>query len=63
MLHQYTDLEVHTRSRTEVMRFLVTDLGMEDLILGYTWLAAFELKIYWKTVVINKVYLLVVIQS
>ena len=29
------DLEVHTGTRQEVMRFLMTDLGGEDLILGY----------------------------
>ena len=29
------------------MRFLVTDLGHEDLILGYPWLATFEPKFSW----------------
>ena len=56
MLSQYTDLEVRTGSRSEVMRFLVTDLGIEDVILGYTWLAAFEPKIYWKSAVIDEAY-------
>src|ERR1700761_4161487 len=63
MLSQYTDLEVCTGSRSKVMRFLVTDLGIEDVILGYTWLAAFKPKIYWKTAVIDEVYLPVVIWS
>src|SRR6201996_5154044 len=63
MLSQYTDLEVRTGSRSEVMRFLVTDLGIEDVILGYTWLAAFEPKIYWKNAVIDEAYLPVVIRS
>src|SRR5258708_33284112 len=53
MLHQYTDLEIHTGSQTEVMRFLVTDLGHEDMILGYPWLAAFEPIIHWKDAVID----------
>src|SRR6201996_4667084 len=63
MLSQYTNLEVCTGSRTKVMRFLVTDLGIEDIILGYTWLSAFEPKIYWKNAVIDEAYLPVVIQS
>ena len=29
------------------MRFLITDLGHEDLILGYPWLATFEPKFSW----------------
>ena len=29
------------------MRFLVTDLGHKDLILGYPWLATFEPKFSW----------------
>ena len=29
------------------MRFLVTNLGHEDLILGYPWLATFEPKFSW----------------
>ena len=41
------DLEVHTVDRQEVMKFLITDLGGEDLILGYPWLSTFELKFRW----------------
>ena len=42
------DLEVHTGERQEVMKFLVTDLGGEDLILGYPWLSTFEPKFRWR---------------
>ena len=35
VLTHCVDLEVHTGDRQEVMTFLVTDLGGEDLILGY----------------------------
>ena len=63
MLHKYTDLEVHTGQKTEVMRFLVTDLGLEDMILGYPWLAAFKPSIYWKNAVIDDTHLSVVIRS
>ena len=35
------------------MRFLITDLGHEDLILGYPWLATFEPKFSWADGTIN----------
>jgi hypothetical protein len=35
------------------MQFLVTDLGLEDLILGYPWLANFKPKFSWKEAVID----------
>ena len=41
----YVDLNVQTRKKQNKMRFLITDLGHEDLILGYPWLATFEPKI------------------
>ena len=63
MLHQYTDLEVQTGSEIKVMRFLVTDLGLEDMIFWYPWLAAFEPHLHWKSVVLNNTYLPVIIKS
>jgi hypothetical protein len=45
------------------MRFLITDLGLEDLILGYPWLAAFEPQFQWKDAVIDTKYLPIVIRS
>ena len=47
------DLEVHTGTQQEVMRFLVTDLGGEDLILGYPWLSTFEPKFRWRDAIID----------
>ncbi|KAH9018943.1 hypothetical protein EDB85DRAFT_2154115 [Lactarius pseudohatsudake] len=35
----YTDLDVQTKGIRKVMRFLVTDIGDEDLVLGYPWLS------------------------
>src|SRR5260370_6867876 len=43
------------------MRFLLTDLGGEDLILGYPWLATFEPKVTWKTATIDTAALPIVI--
>ena len=45
------------------MRFLVTDLGHEDLILGYPWLATFEPKFSWADGTIEVEHLPVVVKS
>ena len=45
------------------MRFLITDLGTEDLILGYPWLAVFEPKFQWRDASIDVEYLPIIIQS
>jgi hypothetical protein len=42
---------------------LVTDLGLEDLILGYPWLAYFEPKFSWKEGVIDTTHLPIIIRS
>ena len=57
------DLEVRTGTQQEVMKFLVTDLGGEDLILGYPWLSTFELKFRWRDAAINTSTLPIIIQS
>ena len=44
---EYVDLSIQTGKKQNKMRFLITDLGHEDLILGYPWLAMFELKFSW----------------
>ena len=36
------------------MRFLITDLGEDEIILGYPWLAAFQLRIDWKNATLNE---------
>ena len=57
------DLNVQTRKKQNKMRFLVTDLGHKDLILGYPWLATFEPKFSWADGTINVENLLVIIRS
>ena len=44
---EYVDLSVQTGKKQNKMRFLITDLGHGDLILGYPWLATFEPKFGW----------------
>jgi hypothetical protein len=62
-LTSFVDLEVRTGSKEEKMRFLVTDLGNEDLILGYPWLAMFEPQFNWQNSVIDIVHLPIVVRS
>ena len=45
------------------MRFLITDLGDDDLILGYPWLSTFEPKFSWHEGVIDTRFLPIIIHS
>ena len=63
MLNKYVDLSVRTGKREETMRFLVTGLGNEDLILGYPWLTTFEPQFNWANGVIDTSHLPIVIRS
>ena len=53
LLTNYINLEVQTKNNCKIMHFLVTDLGGEDNILGYPWLAVFEPPITWGTATID----------
>ena len=63
MITDYVDLEVRTGKKEAQMRFLITDLGLEDLILGYPWLATFEPRFSWKEGVIDTTALPIVVRS
>ena len=60
---EYVDLSIQTGKKQNKMRFLVTDLGHEDLILGYTWLATFEPKFSWAYGTIDIENLPVIVKS
>ncbi len=45
------------------MRFLVMDLGVEDVILGYPWLATFKPQFSWKDTTVDTTILPIVIRS
>src|SRR5260370_19730568 len=62
-LTHYVDLDIQTKGIHKEMRFLLTDLGGEDLILGYPWLATFESKVTWKTATIDTEALPIVIRT
>ncbi len=59
----YVDLQVQTCGIHRNMRFLITNIGLEDVVLGYPWLAAYEPKFSWKYATINKAILPVVLRS
>ncbi len=62
-LMHFVDLLVQTKGQEKKMRFLVTDLGVEDVILGYPWLATFEPQFSWKDATVDTKILPVVIRS
>ncbi len=45
------------------MRFLITNIGNEDIILGYPWMAVFEPQFSWKNGTINRQALPIIIRS
>jgi hypothetical protein len=62
-LTSFVNLEVRTGSKEEKMCFLVTDLGNEDLILGYPWLATFEPQFNWRNSVVDTAHLPIIVRS
>src|ERR1700761_9369752 len=59
----YVDLMVETAGRKKEMCFLVSDVGREDAILGYPWLAMFEPKFSWAHGTIDVKNLPIVLRS
>ncbi len=62
-LTHFIDLLVQTKGQEKKMRFLVMDLGVKDVILGYPWLATFEPQFSWKDATVDTTILPVVIRS
>ena len=60
---RYVDLSVTTNQKEQQMRFLVSDIGRESLILGYPWLATFEPCFKWKEGALDLQYLPITCQS
>src|ERR1700687_3121673 len=57
----FVDLQVRCGSKTEDMKFLVTDLGEDEITLGCPWLAPFQPDIDWKeSVLVEDVHPLVI---
>jgi len=62
LITHYVDLNVQTKNIHREMRFLITNIRNEDIVLGYPWLSTFELQFNWTHTVIHEEALLVVIR-
>ena len=63
MITDFVDLSIQVNQETSKMRFLITDLGIEDAILGYPWLARFEPNFGWKEGIIDTNFLPIIMRS
>ncbi len=59
----YIILDIQTGGVKKTIQFLITNIGNEDIILGYPWMATFEPQFAWKNGVINEKELPVILQS
>jgi hypothetical protein len=59
----YLSLAVTTAGKTQEMRFLVTDIGREDVLLGYPWLSTYEPHFSWRHGTIDESNLLIVLHT
>jgi hypothetical protein len=50
----YLNLDPQTNGIHKDMQFLITDIGSEELLLGYSWLATFEPKFNWRSAIIDE---------
>src|ERR1700761_5223978 len=53
-IKNFMDLQIRCGNQKKQMRFLVTELGGDEIVLGYPWLAAFQPKIDWKNATIEE---------
>jgi hypothetical protein len=51
---EYVDLLVRCGDKSKELRFLVTDLGEEEIVVGYPWLKVFRPKIDWKNTTLDE---------
>ncbi len=62
-INHFTDLQVRTGEETKTLRFLITNLGKDEVILGYPWLTTFEPIIHWKDTTLDRTCKPVIITS
>ncbi len=63
LITHYLELNVQTGGIRRDLHFLVTNIGNEDIVLGYPWLATFEPQFNWTNTVIREMALPIVIRS
>jgi hypothetical protein len=59
----YLNLAVTTGGKTKEMRFLITDIGREDVLLRYPWLSMYEPRFSWKHGTIDESNLPIVLRT
>jgi hypothetical protein len=59
----YLTLAVTTGGTTREMRFLITNIGQEDVLLGFPWLAAYEPRFSWRHGTIDEKQLPIVLRT
>jgi hypothetical protein len=59
----YLSLAVTMAGKTQEMRFLITDIGREDVLLGYPWLSTYEPRFSWKHGTIDERNLPIVLRT
>ena len=59
----YTDLEVCTGEQKKTLHFLITNLGRDEVILGYPWFTAFEPKFHWQDTTLDEEFHPVIVSS
>ena len=59
----FIDLKVQTKGTVKDMRFLIADIGTENLLLGYPWLAAFEPGFRWQPAIMDHINFPVILSS
>src|SRR6266702_3892328 len=63
LITHHVNLDVQTQNIHRMLCFLITNIGQEDIVLGYPWLSTFKPQFNWTSAVINKKALPVVIRS
>ena len=51
----YMALDVQTKGQHTDMKFLITDVRNEDMVLGYPWLAMYKPKVSWRNATLGNV--------
>ena len=59
----FIDLKVQTKGDIKDIRVLIADIGTENLLLGYPWLAAFEPGFKWQPAIMDSINFPVIISS
>ena len=59
----FIDLKVQTKGVVKDMQFLIVDIGTENLLLGYPWLATFEPGFKWQPAIMDVINFPVIISS